>query len=979
MRNLVGGVMTPPYEWHPYKQQLIPGTDYNDLIFRRISMDFQFGVNTYIYIEPEAYEGVRRIGQKVAKDIEAVTGICPEVKAHWGGGQAIVCATLGKSPLAEKLLNQGILSDLTGKREVYQIALTEIEGTPSLVICGSDKRGTIYGMFALSEYIGVTPLCFFGDVSPVRRDAVTIGPDIETISKEPSVKYRGFFINDEWPCFGTWATKHFGDVNAECYDHIFELLLRMKGNYLWPAMWKSSFPLDGPGSANEELADLYGVVMGYSHHEPCLRASEEWDKVRGERSVYGDDWNYYYNEAGLLRYWEDALKRSGKYENIITIGMRGERDSSMLGDDSTLAENISLLKKIIKNQRSLIETYVPRKATQLLALYKEVEAYFYGDETTQGLKDWKELEDVLFLLCEDNHGHLRTVPPRDMVNHPGGWGMYYHFDYHGGPVSYEWVDSTPLAQTWEAMTQAWDYGIRELWIVNVGDLKLHEVPLTYFMALAYDFEKWGTGNRNSPAEYMEQWTARNFPQASPAQREEIAGVFRDYVAMNSLRRPESLHAGVYHPCHEGETDRMLALAGDIEARSEALMQSLCPQERQAYYSMIHFSAMASTNLLKMHLYAGKNHHYAAQGKVIANHFAALTEQCIRRDLQLAEEFAAFRDGKWAGMELAPHIGFTRWNDEGSCYPVLHHVTPMPKADMKVSRTDREDVAMHVYGGPISIPVEDFCFDGCERVTLEIANGGKVPFHFTIGPVGKLPDWLTVEPSDGTVTEQTEVSLICDRAKLPPKKQLAALFVSDGNGLVIVKVAGKAWDNSNLPPMTFVPRRGVISMLAEHYSEKKDIPAGAFQRIGDYGKYGSGMKVFPTTAAFSMEDEKPGLTYTFRIDHPGDYRVEFLTAPNNPIELGSAVHLLAESGGAAKTVQLLPPDFRAGENSDPRWCQGVLDHIHTAQTQFHFEAGIHKLTVSPLEPGVVLEKIVISPRDVPLPPSYLGPEESWYQR
>ena len=338
-------------------------------------MDFQFGVNTYIYIEPEAYEGVRRIGPKVAKDIEAVAGICPEVTAHWGGGQAIVCATLGKSPLAEKLLDQGILSDLTGKREVYQIALTEIDGAPSLVICGSDKRGTIYGMFALSEYIGVTPLCFFGDVSPVRRDTVTIARNIETISKEPSVKYRGFFINDEWPCFGTWATKHFGDVNAECYDHIFELLLRMKGNYLWPAMWKSSFPLDGPGSANEELADLYGVVMGYSHHEPCLRASEEWDKVRGEHSVYGDDWNYYYNEAGLLRYWEDALKRSGKYENIITIGMRGERDSSMLGDDSTLAENISLLKKIIKNQRSLIETHVPRKATQLLALYKEVEAY----------------------------------------------------------------------------------------------------------------------------------------------------------------------------------------------------------------------------------------------------------------------------------------------------------------------------------------------------------------------------------------------------------------------------------------------------------------------------------------------------------------------------------------------------------------------------------------------------------------------------
>ena len=217
----------------------------------------------------------------------------------------------------------------------------------------------------------------------------------------------------------------------------------------------------------------------------------------------------------------------------------------------------------------------------------------------------------------------------------------------------------------------------------MGDLKLHEVPLTYFMALACDFDKWGTGNPDSPAQYLEQWTKQNFPQATEEQRKEIAGVFRDYVAINSLRRPEALHAGVYHPCHNGETDRMLALAEKVEARSEKLMRSLCPRERDAYYSMIHFSAMASMNLLKMHLYAGKNHHYAAQGKVVANRYAALTEDCIRRDWELAEEFAAFRGGKWAGMELAPHIGFTRWNDEGSCYPVLCKVTPTRKPCMKV--------------------------------------------------------------------------------------------------------------------------------------------------------------------------------------------------------------------------------------------------------------------------------------------------------
>ena len=316
-------------------------------------------------VEESAYEGVRRIAGKVAEDIGKVLGTAPEAvsERELPGGSAacvVLCATLGKSALLEELEKRG-LADFKGlmkedgsrKREVYQISriflkggdcsaegreedtLPQAEGLPRslpflpesvesiLLICGSDKRGTIYGMFSLSEYIGVSPLCYWGDVEPVRQEALCIDRDIETLSKEPSVKYRGFFINDEWPCFGSWVTEHFGGFNGDAYEHVFELLLRMKGNYLWPAMWTASFPLDGPGSRNEELADIYGVVMGYSHHEPCLRASEEWDKVRGEGSRYGNQWNFYTNEQGLLNYWEDALKRSGRYENIITIGMRG--------------------------------------------------------------------------------------------------------------------------------------------------------------------------------------------------------------------------------------------------------------------------------------------------------------------------------------------------------------------------------------------------------------------------------------------------------------------------------------------------------------------------------------------------------------------------------------------------------------------------------------------------------------------------------
>ncbi|MBQ2099485.1 MAG: glycosyl hydrolase 115 family protein, partial [Lachnospiraceae bacterium] len=348
---------------------------------------------TSFVLESTAFQGVHMIADKVAKDIKAVCGSVPQIltkdltKEETAEGamkvlenfadQAVIfVGTIGNSEMLDVLGDFGVLdlSQIRGKREVYSISFVG----ESLVIAGSDKLGTIYGLFAISEYIGVSPMVKFGDAIPQRKKTLIAEADIEIVSKEPSVKYRGFFINDEWPCFGNWAMSHFGGVNAKLYDQVFEFLLRMKGNYLWPAMWASSFPLDGPDGANEELADTYGITIGYSHHEPCLRASEEWDKVRGPESRYGNEWNFHTNQEGLLNYWMDSLKRSGKYNHLITIGMRGERDSSMLGPDATLKENIDLLKSVIKAQRGLIMHYVNfdlDKVPQLLALYKEVEAY----------------------------------------------------------------------------------------------------------------------------------------------------------------------------------------------------------------------------------------------------------------------------------------------------------------------------------------------------------------------------------------------------------------------------------------------------------------------------------------------------------------------------------------------------------------------------------------------------------------------------
>ncbi len=950
--------------------------------------------NVKIALEECAFEGVKRIATKLAQDICLVTDVQPEIvtvsensEARYEQQSLIFCATLGNSPVLDRLEAEGKLdlSGLKGKREVYKIAFAENAfpgAEQTLIICGSDKRGTIYGMFGLSEYLGVTPVCFWGDAAPAKKKDFTVGADVEILSKEPSVKYRGFFINDEWPCFGNWVGIHYGGFNAKAYEHVFEFLLRMKGNYLWPAMWSASFPLDGPGSANEELADIYGVVMGYSHHEPCLRASEEWDKVRGPETKYGNEWNFYTNEQGLLNYWEDALIRSGKYDNMITIGMRGERDTSMLGENSTVAENIELLKRIITKQRGLIAKHVNAdlsQVPQLLALYKEVEEYYYGDENTPGLKDWDGLDGVTCMLCEDNFGHMRTLPTEEVRGRKGGFGMYYHYDYHGGPVSYEWVDSTPFSKMWEQMSMAYEYGVRDVWIVNVGDVKFHEVPLTYFMALAYDYDKWGYGNLDSYNEYAKMWSEKTFPEAGE-NREKIAKVLLDYININHMRRPEALHEGIYHPCHYGETDRMLAKAEEIQKRSAEIYESLNEREKKAYYSMIHFSATASMNLLKMHLYAGKNKHYALQGRPVANTYGDLVAQCIEQDRVYAAEFAEFEDGKWKGMQMAQHIGFVTWNEDGYRYPIIMRVEPAHKPRMTVSAKTDERIAVKNYGAPQNIEIKDFTNPDCTVAVFEIANGGVGSFTYEITPEGgEMPAWLTAEPMSGEVSSLQEVVLTCDKEKLNDAgiAEKVRLLVRGEETCVAVDVTAAKMAVREISAGTFLARDGVIVMNANHFSEKKDTEKGAWTVLEGYGSYGVGVKVMPTTASFAGGEEKPTLTYNFFLEEAGEYQVEVLTAPTNPTTMGSSLNVMLRVGnGVPVKVQLVPADFKAGNTGDWRWCNGVLDQVRKVTVPMTFGAGTQQLTIGALDAGVVLERIRIYKSGVSLKNSYLGPEETY---
>lgn len=958
----------------------------------------------YFVIPEECGTGVKKVAGKVAKDVEGTLSFCPEIcETAVPAKQAVIAVTAGSGKLAETLCSKiSKLGQVEGKRESYAFIVAEnpVEGIESaLVIYGSDKLGTIYGLFHLSELLGVTAMVDWGDCQYVKQDSFILKEEDSFVSKEPSVKYRGFFINDEWPCCGNWATSHFGSFNAKMYDHIFEYLLRMKGNYLWPAMWAENFMLDGPDLESMKLADEYGIYIGMSHHEPCMRSGAEYSKVRGPKSPYGDAWSYVTNKEGILRFWEDGVKRSIGHNVFPTVGMRGENDSKMLGEDSLISDNVRLLKEIITKQREMIHEHLEtdgKKVPQLFAVYKEVEDYYFGGGSEEGLRGFKELEDVTLLLCEDNWGNMRALPEAFERNHKGGFGMYFHLDYHGDPVSYEWVSSTELSKIWEQMTEAYEYGVRELWIVNVGDVKFQEFPLNYFMDLAYDFEKWGSLAPNSTKEYTKAWVESVFGSyTSKKEREEIQEVLEGYLKINALRKPESLNDTVYHPAHYLECEKLLSFCGKLEEKNERLWKIL--EERamgDAYFSMIYFSAEASFNLLKMHLYSGKNHLYASQGKAVANEYDKLVEACIEKDEALKTQMAEFKDGKWAGMELASHIGFTNWNDEDWRYPVRHIVRLPKKPRLVVTRADKTQHYTNQYF-PITLVIDDFVVSSSKKAKIQIANGGQGSVKWKIqegarkvgldgiaheSGEGSRCEWLEFSQISGETALQDEVEISLKEENLPLGEEVSCSFeIKTETEFVPVLVKALKKDTSALPEGAFLAEHGMFVIDAVHYADKQaglyEREAVEFKELYDFGKYQSGIKAFPVTASFDSKENAPSVTYELYSEEEKDCFLNLYTSPANPLIYGGKLSVeVSVNEGAGKLVEFTKAGYKGGEPGCIPWEQAVLNQEHVGSTEISLKKGLNKITVFAREAGMVLERLVVYPKDIERAVSYLGEKE-----
>lgn len=949
------------------------------------------GKNAFVCDENE-FSGVKKIADKVCLDVERVTGKRPAVsagvKALEGAASAegaVLFATLGKSPLAEKLASDaGLtaeLSKITGKRECYIFAVR----SDKIIIIGSDKRGTIYGLFHLSELMGVSPLVDWCGVLPAHRDTVDLEEGV-TVTKEPSIRFRGFFINDEWPAYGNFTTHNFGGFNAKMYEHVFELLLRLKGNYLWPAMWSAQFSLDGPGLANAELADELGVVMGASHHEPCCRNGEEYRYVRGPGSIYGDAWNFWKNREGITKFWEDGLKRNGKFENVITVGMRGEADTAIM-QNATLADNINLLRDVLKTQNRLIRENVNEdldKVPRMLALYKEVEPYFYGDKHTKGLMGDPELDGVTLMLCDDNHGNLRTVPTEAMRNHKGGYGMYYHFDYHGWPYSYEWLNTNYLPKAREQMSAAYEFGIRDLWIVNVGDILTNEFPLSYFLNLAYDYEKYNSDTKA----YCDQWFAAAFPYFTVEQVKEVSDIVYESNKITSMCRTEALKPDTFHPVNFGEADYIINRAKHLIERTVELRKSVPAEQDAGFFSQVYLPVVGTMNVELMQLYSGKNHWYAKHNALVANVYADKVRLCCKADKELVDECDKVGNGRFFGMAWSEHFGFRNWCEAYNQYPVYHYVEPTRKNRVVVWVDGTDFVTTGQDWTVRDLYLDAFKNPDVEEACVKIAVSSEKGCTLTSSVEA---DWLCfalVKDMEGLTTDGTTgldtIRLKIDREKLAAASDKTALLKiegDDGHGAkILVKVHIDATiPDTNFPAGTFVQTTNYVSIEAPHF-----VRSNGFDLLPGYGKTLGAVKAAATTTSFAPSDDNaPFVEYAFALSPDfvektdGLMAFDFYINPSNPAYKDNKLQFVAEVNGEKILKDAVDPEkFAVGDNQFP-WGEDIPNNIRIATVYADCHAGLNSVKLRPVTPNIVLEKIVIHEANKPMPKSYLGAPETFF--
>jgi Glycosyl hydrolase family 115/Gylcosyl hydrolase family 115 C-terminal domain len=596
--------------------------------------------DAFIYVDENDFAVVKRSAELLQSDIEMVTGKkLPIINTITSLTKKII--VIGSRERSSVITAWNKLAKIKPAKKEWEAYCLQTVKSPgkniesALVISGNDRRGTAFGVFEFSKQIGVSPWYWWADVPGKKKADLYIKSNV-LIHDAPKVKYRGIFINDEAPALSNWSKEKFGGFNHKFYEKVFELMLRLKSNYIWPAMWGNAFYYDD--SLNIKMADEYGIVIGTSHHEPLMRAHEEW-KYLGN----GKKWNYDSTEAGLKDFWRGGMQRAWN-EKIVSVGMRGDGDEPMSRETAT-----ALLERIVKDQRQIIEEVTGKPASQtpqLWALYKEVQDYYD--------KGMRVPDDVTLLLCDDNWGNIRKLPKLNEAPRKGGYGIYYHFDYVGGPRNYKWLNTNPIPRVWEQMHMAWEYKAREIWIVNVGDIKPMEFPISFFLDYAWNPEKIGADDLQK---YTEQWAAAQFENKYS---KEIADIISTYSKYNGRRKPELLDANTYRLDNYNEGYYVTDDYNKLYTKAEKIYNDLPPEYRDAYFQLVLHPVKACANLNELYYNVALNREAYKNKYAITNEHADKVKQFYINDSLISLQYHRLNNGKWNHMMSQTHIGYTYW-------------------------------------------------------------------------------------------------------------------------------------------------------------------------------------------------------------------------------------------------------------------------------------------------------------------------------
>jgi len=943
-----------------------------------------------IYIDSKDSKTVLLSAGLFADDVERITGLKPKVLSNNSSlsPSCVIVGSIEESELIKKLIKKKKIdvSEIKGKWEscLIQTVNNPLPGVDkALVIAGSDRRGTAYGVFELSKQMGVSPWYYFADVALKKKDEIYIRAG-KYIQKSPSVKYRGIFINDEMWGLRPWAMHTLAPdegkgIGPTTHRKIFELLLRLKANILWPAMHQQTKPFN-KYDENKIVADEFGIVMGASHIEPMLRnnmGGAEWDM-----EYPGEPWDYVKNRDHIYEYWEKRVKEYGMYENRNTIGKRGKDDEAC--SDIT----VPVLEQIFKDQRNILKKWVDKdveKVPQVLITYTEVLGLY-----NEGLE---VPDDVIICWPDDNFGNIRQLPNKKEQQRSGGSGIYYHFQWLNGATSaYPWLYTTPLALTWMEMKKAYDFNVRDLWIVNVGDIKPAEIGIEFFMQMGWDINKF---QKNNPRKFLMDWASRDFGKEYAS---EIASVMEKHYELAYARRPENMvmwngrekkHSWEWFSLnnYNDEVQKRIDAYDSLVDELDKIYNSLPDKLKDSFFQMVVYNIKGAALHNKKVLYAQKSHSYGKQSRSSAARYAALAQQAENEIHQLIHHYNREQltvEAKWDRMASLPGPWGGQWQQWAM--PPLSYYPGNGNQNLKIATEGGQET---------SLP--GFSVFNKDKRFIDLYNTGNGVLYWS---AKVSSDWISLSEESGVISDEKRIWLTIDWEKAPKGKEIEGVVSFDWystassqwmdweslsdekreeykNGIVknantdnIMPVSFSVFNPQT--PLTenvkgFVESNGYISIEAENYTRKTDVFGASWNVIEGLGRTGNSVAILPSNIpCITSPDEivlkSPLMEYDIYAFTEGEVPVEFNCIPSQKINADYGLRLaVAVDDGKPIIVS-------------HRKMRNVLDNLMVLEASVDLgKEGQHTLKVWMVDPGVVVDKIIVNTGGVKK--SYLGPPES----